>query len=219
MKRARSPRWVTILHTPEPLYNPGLLHPDVLERLFVAPHSNLAAVRFEYLGQHQSALDGFRHCVELAPDDARYRCNLSVALVNSGGDLTEAHEHASMAAKLRPSDPRARIIAADVAARLDQWPVAMEHALACLTHGDDSYFESNWSDVLDFFAAAAEAGRASEARGLLLTTTPRDRWSPLVHALAAASEGSVDSLRSLAPEMREAVELALRRIAPHLLPG
>ncbi|MCB1057460.1 MAG: hypothetical protein KDD11_18325 [Acidobacteria bacterium] len=63
-----------------------------------------------------------------------------------------------------------------------------------------------WPDVLSFFAACVEGGKAREASDLLERLELADRWAPLREALETVDYGSAAYLRRLAPEVRKPVE-------------
>jgi len=98
----------------------------------------------------------------------------------------------------------------------DEWNEARPHAKRLLG-APDTYLAHYWPDILRFFNEVVEHGFITEARNLLAELDRSARWEPLDRALALLEHDDLESLGRLAPEMRDAVELVLAKIAPKAL--
>lgn len=129
----------------------------------------------------------------------------------------QAEALARRALEHTPGEPDATHTVAAILASQGRWAEAELHLHRLLDAPDDDLAES-WSKVLALFTDLVRHHRAQEAHTLLAGHASAERWAPLVAALEVAAEGRRDSLGALAPEMRQAADLALAVIAPELGP-
>lgn len=161
------------------------------------------------------AIAASRESIARTPEDAASWNDLAWNLYLRGEDLKEAVTAAHMAVLLGPS-PRVAYTYATVLVASGEWAEARPWARQFL----DAYaaaLDERWADVLRFFAEAVARGAHRGAHRLLEDAGLADRWEPLLRALEVVARGN-QQLEALAPEMREAVRLTLRWIAPDL-PG
>lgn len=180
------------------------------------PWNNLGRLLGNHLERGKEAGDCYRQAVELAPTSADLRNDLAWHLFVTDGDVDEAIQLGRSAVEADSNDPYKTHTLACILTRTGNWPEAEPLARRFIA-ADEAYHTKTWTQELLFFAEAIKQGFASQARQLLSDLNRTERWQPLDLALQVAEAGSTDVLRRVAPEMRQAAELVLERIAPDLL--
>lgn len=90
-------------------------------------------------------------------------------------------------------------------------------ALALLGLSDENFRREQWPNILAVFTELVRHGHAEQARAHLQAIPDAEAWAPMIAALEAVEHGAADILLARSPEMRQAAELVLTRIAPELL--
>lgn len=167
------------------------------------------------LGRPAEGEAAFEKAVALAPEDA-YVWNAIAWSRYIRGDLSDASlEAARTAVRLEGKVPSYVHTLSTILVTRGEWAEAEPYVRQFIA-GDVDFLNECWSDILRFFAEAVVRGFHAEARALLVSMGLEERWEPLVRGLEVVARGT-QLMGAYAPEMREAVRLVLRQIAPGVL--
>ncbi|KIG14092.1 TPR domain protein, putative component of TonB system [Enhygromyxa salina] len=186
-----------------------------LDPNFAHAWSGLAQLLHNYLARVDEAEAAYRRAIELEPREPKWHNNFAWFLYSSGGDLESAERSAQTAVDGAPDVPHYGHTLAYIQAARGAWPA--EAAAQFLAVSDETYRREAWPAILKFFAEVVHHGHAEKARALLQTLRDAEAWAPMIAALEAAENSSPDILLALSPEMRQAAEIVLARIAPELV--